>query len=97
MASVGACMVAVRMELDLGPLSNHDNFKLEVDLGGLGPARHLRMNRPGRVPLGAALNHHEDWAGSGSMDQLGRLPLRAFPIGKYAFLMTRKMHSKKGK
>ncbi len=67
MASVGACMVAVRMELDLGPLSNHDNFtgKLEVDLGGLGPARHLRMNRPGRVPLRAALNHDEDWAGSG--------------------------------
>ncbi len=53
------------------------------------------MNRPGRVPSGAALNHDEDWAGSGSMDQLGRLPLGAFPIGKYAMLMTRnlKMHA----
>ena len=26
MVSVGACIVAVRMELDLGPLSNHDNL-----------------------------------------------------------------------
>ncbi len=27
----------------------------------------------------------ESWAGSGSMDQLGRLPLRVLSIGKYAF------------
>jgi hypothetical protein len=29
------------------------------------------------------------WAGSGSMDQLGRLPLRVFSIGKYAFQKKR--------
>ena len=40
--------------------------------------------------LGPLLNHElipplRGWAGSGSMDQLGRLPLRAYSIDKYAF------------
>jgi hypothetical protein len=33
------------------------------------------------------------WAGSGSMDQLGRLPLRVLSIGKYAFQKKQRSHS----
>ncbi len=51
MVSVGACIVAVLMELDLDPLSNHDNLELLRVVAGSTPTSTGEL---GRVPLRVA-------------------------------------------